>query len=150
MTVPLLNAKLTASPTTGQIGAHLGARRTPTRGAQVTPAALSRIPHPRPGLRATAARRARFPLDVDFAVLYRDHGHRIRATWDQKQGAAGETPVKLTIQRDGNSPMSRTSGRAHDATRLAAMRAAYHENAAPLPDAFPNPTLTVHLNFQYK
>jgi TonB family protein len=77
---------------------------------------------------------------------------RIRATWVQNQGARGQTLVKFTIMRDGSITRvenERPSGTT--ALDLAAMRAVLTTRTLPpLPDAFPNPTLTVRLNFRYE
>jgi TonB family protein len=79
---------------------------------------------------------------------------RIRSVWNNNQGATGQCVVKFTIQRDGslvNPTVERTSGNA--TLDLAAQRAIYMtatRKLPPLPDQFPNPTLTVHLNFQYQ
>ena len=75
-----------------------------------------------------------------------------QSAWNQNQGAAGQTLVKFTIQRDGsiqNVAVERGSGTTP--LDIAAMRAVLQtKSLPPLPDAFPNPTLTVHLNFQYQ
>ena len=77
---------------------------------------------------------------------------RIRQAWQQNQGATGQTLVKFTIQRDGsltNVEVERPSGTS--TLDLAALRAVMSTRTLqPLPEAFPNPTLTVHLNFQYQ
>jgi TonB family protein len=77
---------------------------------------------------------------------------RIRSVWNQNQGAAGQTLVRYTIQRDGsiiNASIKRESGTS--TLDLAALRAVLQtKTLPPLPDAFPNPTLTVNLNFQYQ
>jgi len=77
---------------------------------------------------------------------------RIRSAWNQNQGAAGQTLIKFTIRRDGSivdSSIERQSGTTTLDT--AALRAVLGTRTLPpLPDAFPNPTLTVHLNFQYQ
>jgi TonB family protein len=76
---------------------------------------------------------------------------RIRQAWTQSQGA-GQTLVKFTIQRDGkltDVEIERPSGTT--TLDLAALRAVRSTSMLPpLPGAFPNPTLTVHLNFEYK
>ena len=76
---------------------------------------------------------------------------RVRSNWNQRVDATGETVVVFTIQRDGritNFMTERSSG--FQALDLNAVRAlAYTRQLPALPDAFPNPTLTVHLNFQY-
>jgi TonB family protein len=84
----------------------------------------------------------------DYLVLMIE---RIRSNWNQRVDATGETVVVFTIQRDGritNFMTERSSG--FQALDLNAVRAlAYTRQLPALPEAFPNPTLTVHLNFQY-
>jgi TonB family protein len=76
----------------------------------------------------------------------------IRRNWDYKQQSAGTAIVKYTIQRDGtitNVIVEKSSGyptldflasRALQATR----------RLPPLPNAFTEPSLTVHLVFEYQ
>jgi TonB family protein len=77
---------------------------------------------------------------------------RIRSAWNQNQGSAGQTLIKFTIRRDGSivdAAIERQSGTTTLDT--AALRAVLGTRTLPpLPDPFPNPTLTVHLNFQYQ
>jgi TonB family protein len=76
---------------------------------------------------------------------------RIRSNWNQRVDAVGETVIMFTIQRDGRltSPMVEQSS-GYSALDLNALRAVVITRQLPaLPDAFPNPTLPVHLNFQY-
>jgi len=76
---------------------------------------------------------------------------RIRSNWDAKVDDAGEVVVKFTIQKDGrivDPTVEKKSG--YSTLDLNALRALVYTRQLPaLPDAFPNPTLTVHLNFQY-
>ena len=77
---------------------------------------------------------------------------RIRSAWNQNQGAAGASLIRFTIKRDGSivdSSIEKPSGTTTlDTAALRAVMAT--RTLPPLPDAFPNPTLTVHLNFQYQ
>ena len=77
---------------------------------------------------------------------------RIRSAWNQHQGTTGQVLVKFTIQRDGsitNPSVVRSSGASP--LDLAALRAVVvTKTLPPLPDQFPNPTLTVDLNFEYR
>jgi len=77
---------------------------------------------------------------------------RIRSTWQPNQGARGQTLVKFTIQRDGqlvDSIVEKPSG--STPLDLAALRAVLvTKSLPPLPNEYSNPTLTVHLNFEYK
>ena len=76
----------------------------------------------------------------------------IRRGWNQSQGASGQCVIKFTIQRDGqivNPSIEKSSGL--DLLNFAALRAVLTtKTLPPLPAEFPNPTLTVHLNFQYQ
>jgi len=77
---------------------------------------------------------------------------RIRSVWVWRQGSSGQVLVKFTIQRDGRTTdyqVERSSG--SPVLDLAAMRAiAQTRTLPPLPAQFSNPTLTVHLNFEYQ
>jgi TonB family protein len=75
----------------------------------------------------------------------------IRRNWDDRQQASGTTFVKFTIQRDGTITgiqVERSSGYA--ALDLYANRAiVITGKLPPLPLAFTEPALTVHLSFEY-
>jgi TonB family protein len=77
---------------------------------------------------------------------------RIRSAWNQNQGAGGQAIVKFTIQRDGrltDATVERGSG--YPTLDMAALRAVLATaQLPPLPGAFTNPSLTVHLNFEYQ
>jgi protein TonB len=76
---------------------------------------------------------------------------RIRSQWEAKAEVPGEVLVMFTIQRDGSITdvkVERSSG--YIALDLSAHRALVNaRQLPPLPAPFTNPTLTVHLNFQY-
>jgi protein TonB len=75
----------------------------------------------------------------------------IQRNWNPKQGVAGTVAVKFTIQRDGRITgveVARSSGYA--ILDLAAQRAVALSTLPPLPPGYTNPTLTIHLNFQYQ
>ena len=75
----------------------------------------------------------------------------IQRSWDQNQGVVGSTTVKFTIARDGTiqAPLvERPSG--FLALDSSAMRAVQITKLPPLPAAFPNPSLTVHMRFDYQ
>ena len=160
MTMPLPNAKpsrATPAPTVKQ--APDDARgRTPTRGAQTSEGnavADTRVRGQGFGLSTGGGVGSGSSLDVaDFCCpeYIATMVVRVRQAWQQNQGATGQTLVKFTIQRDGkltDAEIEKPSGTA--ILDLAAMRAVLSTRALPpLPDAFPNPTLTVHLNFQYQ
>jgi TonB family protein len=77
---------------------------------------------------------------------------KIRANWNQRVDATGETVVVFTIEQDGrltNIMTERTSG--FQVLDLNAVRAvAYTRQLTALPESFTNPTLKVYLNFQYQ
>jgi periplasmic protein TonB len=76
----------------------------------------------------------------------------IRRAWNPNQGVTGETLIKFTIFKDGSirtAEIERSSG--NPVLDNAALRAVLQTRLLPpLPDAFPNSTLPVHLNFQYQ
>jgi protein TonB len=84
----------------------------------------------------------------DYLVLMIE---RIRANWNAKAEVPGEAIVKFAIQRDGTvsgAEVERSSG--YSALDIAALRAVIGaRQLPPLPGAYPNTTLGVHLNFQY-
>jgi TonB family protein len=75
----------------------------------------------------------------------------IQQNWNQNQGVTAEVVVKFTIQRDGtfsDVQVERPSG--FMALDMAAQRAVLATaRIPPLPAQFSNPTLTVHLTFDY-
>jgi periplasmic protein TonB len=75
----------------------------------------------------------------------------IRRSWDQNQGVVGSTTMQFTILRNGTVQMpqvEKSSG--FVVLDNAAMRALQLTRLPPLPAAFENPTLTVHLRFDYQ
>jgi protein TonB len=130
--------------------------RTPTRGSETSPGSAVAETGARGlgfGL-STGGAGSGSRLDVadfccpDYIVLMIE---RIRANWNSNTEASGETMVKFTIQRDGTISdviLEKSSG--YTALDLNARRALLMTKQLPaLPAAFPNPTLPVHLNFQY-
>ena len=77
---------------------------------------------------------------------------RIRSTWDQYADSTAVVVVRFTIARDGtilDPIVEKTS--ANQTLDFAARRAVIiAKQLPPLPAQFPNPTLTVHLAFQYQ
>ena len=77
---------------------------------------------------------------------------KIRTNWDARAEVAGQVIIKYTIQRDGtivNADIEKPSG--YTALDITSLRAVVGtRQLPPLPGQFPNPTLTVHLNFQYR
>jgi TonB family protein len=77
---------------------------------------------------------------------------RIERNWQGRQGVQADVMVKFTILRSGSITdieLERSSG--YTLLDLSAQRAlAYTKQLPPLPDAFTNDHLTVHLLFEYK
>ena len=75
----------------------------------------------------------------------------IQRNWQSSQGVRGSTVMKFTITRGGSIQgvmVERPSG--FVALDLAAERALLITRLPELPPQFPNPTLTVHLTFEYQ
>jgi TonB family protein len=75
----------------------------------------------------------------------------IQRNWSSNQSLTGTTVMKFTIERSGtinNVQIERPSG--FVALDLAAQRALLLTRLPELPVAFPNPTLTVHMRFEYQ
>ena len=160
MTLPTPNAKpVKASPAPPVRQAPDDARgRTPTKGA---------APQTGSAVAETAARGQGFglstgggagsgsTLDVkefccpDYLVLMVE---RIRGSWVQQAEVAGTAIVRFTIERDGRiTQTSLVQSSGYATLDLNAQRAvAVARQLPPLPAAFPNPTLTVNLTFQYQ
>jgi periplasmic protein TonB len=85
----------------------------------------------------------------DYLILMSD---RIQSNWSQQVEVPGTVIVKFTIQRDGTltePTVELSSG--YSSLDLNARRAVQlTRQLPPLPAAFPNQTLTVHLNFKYQ
>jgi len=85
----------------------------------------------------------------EYLTMMKD---RITRNWNQRSGASGDVMVKFTIQRDGTitaMTVERSSG--NWILDSNAQRALYlTRQLPPLPAAFPNASLTVHLNFKYQ
>jgi TonB family protein len=75
----------------------------------------------------------------------------IQDNWQMNQGIRGATVMKFTIARAGTIDdvmVERPSG--FLALDLAAQRALLTTRLPQLPTAFPNPSLTVHITFEYQ
>ena len=160
MTVPKPGAKVQKSvpekervkqPSESRVG-------TPTKGPEVRPGSAIAETGARGqgfGLSTGGGEGTGSRLDVadfccpDYLVLM---VQRIRAGWVQQADVGGSVVVGFTIERDGRiteTNVEKSSG--YSALDLQAQRAVVGAGALPpLPTAFPNPTLTVHLNFQYQ
>ncbi len=161
MVLPEKNAKARASRNASTVvkQAPDDARgKTPTKGAQTTAGSAVANVGPRGqgfGLSTGGGPGSGSSLDVadfccpDYLVTMVD---RIRGAWNQNQDGRGLCIVKFTIQRSGqlsDITVEKTSG--NQVLDLAAQRAVYTvKTLPPLPGAFPNPTLTVHLTFNYE
>jgi len=160
MTLPREGTKTTkATPTPAVKQAPDEARgRTPTRGAETRAGSAIAETGVKRGLGfglSSGGQGFGGTLDVsDFCCpeYIQTMLQRIRTVWQQNQGATGLSIIKFTIQRDGSISdvtLDRRSG--NPALDLAAQRAVMMtKQLPPLPDAFPNPTLGVRLNFEYQ
>jgi TonB family protein len=85
----------------------------------------------------------------DYLVLMMD---KIKGNWNQQVELPGTVLVKFTIQRDGRltDTMVEKSSGALSLDQNAQRAVMVTRQLTALPAAFPNPTLTVHLNFQYQ
>jgi periplasmic protein TonB len=158
MTVPKRGAPPVRNSTTPVKEAPDQARgRTPTRGAETVPGSAVAETGVRGqgfGLSTGGGPGSGSTLDVadfccpDYLVFM---VQRIRNNWDTKVDDAGKAVVKFTIQRDGRivgPSVEKSSG--YSTLDLNALRALVYTKQLPaLPDAFPNPTLTVNLIFEY-
>lgn len=158
MTMPAPKARV-VKPATAVTQAPDQARgQTPTRGAEIQKGSAIADTGTRGqgfGLSTGGGPGTGSTLDVadfccpDYIGLMTE---RIKAAWNQNQGVSGNTVVKFTIQRDGRMTdvsVERPSG--YPALDLSAQRAILvTRQIPPLPSAFPNPSLTVHLNFAYQ
>jgi len=161
MTVPLRAAKPAKPVAKTEVKqAPTEARgRTPTRGAQVTPGnsiAETGVRGQGFGLSTGGGPGTGSSLEItgDFCCpgYIATMVDRIRGAWNQNQGSRGMSFVKFTIQRDGRLTdyiVEKPSG--STPLDLAALRAvAVTKSLPPLPNEYPNPTLVVHLSFEYK
>ena len=161
MTIPLRAAKPAKPVAKTEVKqAPTEARgRTPTRGAQVTPGnsiAETGVRGQGFGLSTGGGPGTGSSLEItgDFCCpgYIATMVDRIRGAWNQNQGSRGMSFVKFTIQRDGRLTdyiVEKPSG--STPLDLAALRAvAVTKSLPPLPNEYPNPTLVVHLSFEYK
>jgi len=129
--------------------------RTPSKGAQTSKGSTS-VDTGKRGMGfglSTGGQGFGLTLDVgDFCCpdYLQTMIQRIRSVWAQNQGVTAQCTIKFTILRDGkitDTIVEKSSGDA--ALDLAARRAVAVTQLPPLPDAFTNSTLTMHLTFQY-
>jgi TonB family protein len=154
MTLPTLRQRPRPRPTQAPPDA---AARTPNTGSVPTEGSTrvdTRVRGQGFGLSSAGGSGAAVTLDVsDFCCNeYLDQMViAIRRNWDQNQGLVGSTTMLFTILRNGTiqSPqVEKSSG--FVALDNAAMRALQLSRLPPLPAAFDNPTLTVHLRFDFQ
>ena len=147
-----------ATPTPVKSAPDEARGKTPTRGAEVMAGSAVAETGARGqgfGLSSSGGDGSGSSLDVanfccpDYLMLMID---RIRTNWNQQAEVAGQAIVKFTIQRDGRlSDIALEKSSGYTALDLNAQRAVLTTRQLPaLPAAFTNPTLTVHLNFQYQ
>ncbi len=159
MTVPIPNKPpVKAAPPPKVAQAPDEARgRTPTRGQEVRTGSAVAETGARGqgfGLSSGGGQGSGSRLDVadfccpDYLVLM---VQRIRSNWQSRAEVPGLAIVKFTIQRDGTitgAEVEKTSG--FTALDIAALRAVLGTRQLPaLPAGYPNPSLGVHLNFEY-
>jgi protein TonB len=159
MIMPAPKARVTkAAPSTAKQSVDEASGRRLTKGEKITPGSTPADTGARGmgfGLTTGGGAGSGSSLDVgDFCCpeYINTMVVRIRQAWTANQGALGQTLVKFTIQRNGalsDAEIERSSG--NPVLDNAALRAVLTTRTLPpLPEAFTNPTLTVHLNFQYQ
>jgi len=160
MTVPLPGkTQVKASPTPAVKQAPDGARgRTPSRGAETVAGSTPVETNVRGqgfGLSTSGGVGSGVLLDIvgDFCCpeYINLMTQRIRQNWNPVAETPSQVVVTFTIQRNGSltPPILRTSSGNPLLDVRAQSAIATTRQLLPLPDQFPNPTLTVHLTFQY-
>jgi protein TonB len=161
MTVPLPNAK-TVKPTTSpnvKQAPDEARGRTPTKGKETafgTAIAETGVRGQGFGLSTGGGAGSGSTLEITGDFCCPDYLAtmitRIRAAWNQNQGAKGTSLIRFTINRDGSiSNPSIFQGSGTVTLDTAALRAVMStKTLPPLPDAYPNPTLTMRLSFLYQ
>jgi TonB family protein len=157
MTVPARGARPRSGAAVAQAPDEAKGR-TPTRGAepsQGSSLAETGVRGQGFGLSTGGGPGSGSRLDVadfccpDYLVLMLE---KIRGNWNQRAEVAGQTTVVFTIQRDGRiTDVSVEKPSGYFALDINAQRALVStRQLPPLPAEFTNPTLTVHLNFEYR
>lgn len=158
MTVPVPERVPTRRGSTDVKQAPSEARgATPTRGAQVTEGTSLAETGARGrgfGLSSGGGAGSGIQLDVgDFCCpdYLMQMVERIRSNWSPQAEIAGRTGMKFTIQRDGTlTAIEVVEASRYAGHNLVAQRSlVITRQLPPLPAAFPNPTLTVRLWFEY-
>jgi TonB family protein len=160
MVLPTKTTKASKTPATVVKNAPDDAKgRTPTHGAETSRGQATAFTGARGqgfgGLSTGGGAGSGSTLDVadfccpDYLTTMID---RVRSAWQERQGGTGDCVIKFTIQRNGQitePSVEKPSG--SPLLDIAALRAIVGTKSLnPLPAAFPNPTLTVHLTFEYK
>lgn len=153
MVEPLKAPPKKTTPTAGE--ARDPRSRTPTKGAEVQPGTAVAETGARGqgfGLTGGAGGSGGY-LDVanfccpEYLAVMRD---LINRNWSSRQGTPGVTLMRFVIHRDGRLTdvlVERSSGNAQ--LDLFARRALLLTRLPPLPAEYPEPTLGVHLYFEY-
>jgi TonB family protein len=158
MTVPTPRARRAARGAEVKQAPDDARGRTPTRGEEVqagTAVAETGARGQGFGLSTGAGGGAGVRLDVadfccpDYLVQMIE---KIRTNWDARTDVPGDVVMKFTILRDGTlSEIEVEEPSRFQALNINAQRALLATRRLdPLPAGFANPTLTVHLTFQYK
>jgi TonB family protein len=160
MTMPLPNAKpAKAPPSTAKASIDEARGSRLTKGEKITPGSTPADTGVRGqgfGLTTGGGAGSGSALEITGDFCCPDYLAtmitRIRSAWNPSQGATGTSVIRFTIRRDGSIA---------DATIFKGSGIATLDNASlravlvtrtlpPLPDAFPNPTLTMRLSFEYQ
>ena len=160
MTVPIPNKTPTKSPPAPKVqqAPDQARGRTPTKGDEVRTGSAVAETGARGqgfGLSSAAGTGTGAQLDVanfccpEYVVQL---VQRIRSNWDARAEIPGVTVVKFTIQRDGtiaDAQVEKSSG--YTTLDIAALRAVVGtRQLQPLPAAYTNPSLGLHLTFEYR
>jgi protein TonB len=159
MTMPLPRAKPLKAAAPAVKAPDDARGRTPTRGAEQRPGTA---------VVETGARGMGFGLSTgggpgtgsslevtgdfccpDYVALMVES---IRRSWNQQAESAGSVIIKFTIERDGTitqDSVEKTSGQ-YQLDTFARTAVQITRKLPPLPAQYTNPSLTVHLNFQYQ
>ncbi|MEP6917281.1 MAG: TonB family protein [Acidobacteriota bacterium] len=133
------------NPTTGP-QPKVGDARVATDGAAIPFGGLTR-----PSGRGTSASATTDYANFCCPTYLNEMTDLIKRNWNENQGASGQVQVKFTIRRDGtvaDVKVEKPSGA--DMLDLESQRAILKtRQLPPLPREFTEPTLTVHLVFEY-
>ena len=150
-------AKATQKPEVKQAPAEARAR-TPSKGAQASPGSTpvdTGIRGQGFGLSSSGGTGAGVRLDItgDFCcpAYLEAMKQQIERNWDRRAEAPASTVMKFTILRDGtvrDVELEQRSG-IYDLDSRAQRAMVLTPRLPPLPAQFTNPTLTVHLTFEY-